>query len=168
MDKILTGLAKNIFRALKTLSLKTGRDIKLSTAESCTGGLLGAYLTAVPGSSRYYMGGVIAYDNLLKTKFSGVRDKTLKEHGAVSGETVIEMAEGISNNAGADIAVAISGVAGPAGGTAEKPVGTVFFGFHSSGGSFFEKKSFRGGRNDIRSRSVEFALKKLADLLGKI
>ncbi len=168
MDHILTGLVKNIFRALKKRSLKTGRDIRISTAESCTGGLLGAYLTAVPGSSRYYMGGVIAYDNLLKIKLSGVREETLKDHGAVSGETVIEMAEGISNNAGADIAIAISGVAGPSGGTVEKPVGTVFFGFHSSVGSFSEKRLFRGGRDEIRLRSVEFALKKLADILGKI
>lgn len=165
MDHTLTRLTKIIFDALKKRSLNTGRDIRISTAESCTGGLLGAYLTAVPGSSRYYMGGVIAYDNILKMKLSGVREETLKEHGAVSGETVVEMAKGISDSADADIAIAISGIAGPAGGTDEKPVGTVFFGFNSTGGSFFEKRQFNGGRDEIRLKSVKFALKKLLDII---
>ncbi|HNY12025.1 MAG TPA: CinA family protein [Candidatus Wallbacteria bacterium] len=165
MNYILTRLVKKIFDCLKKKSDDAGRDIRISTSESCTGGLLGAYLTAVPGSSRHYIGGAIVYDNFLKTRFSGVREETLKNHGAVSGETVVEMAKGISDNAAADISIAISGVAGPSGGTTEKPVGTVFFGFHSRNGSFFEKRYFRGGRDEVRLKSVKFALKKLLDII---
>jgi nicotinamide-nucleotide amidase len=98
----------------------------IAVAESCTGGLVGQLLTAVPGSSRYFVGGIISYSNQLKEQLLGVAHETLMMHGAVSEPTVIEMADGARKVTGANLAVAISGVAGPDGGTPEKPVGTVF------------------------------------------
>jgi nicotinamide-nucleotide amidase len=103
-----------------------GAGATLAVAESCTGGLVGQLLTAIPGSSRYFLGGVISYSNELKRDLLGVRPETLAAHGAVSEPTVIEMADGARARTGATWAIAVSGVAGPDGGTAEKPVGTVF------------------------------------------
>ena len=100
----------------------------LATAESCSGGLIGHKITAVPGSSNYFAGGVIAYSNDLKEKLLGVNPTLLKEYGAVSSQVARAMAEGIRTRTGADIGVSVTGIAGPTGGTQEKPVGTVFVG----------------------------------------
>lgn len=108
--------------------LKT-RGLTIATAESCTGGHLSHMITSVPGSSAYFRGGVIAYANEIKISELGVREQTLKEHGAVSEETVSEMAQGIRKRYSTDIGIATSGIAGPDGGTAEKPVGTVWIAY---------------------------------------
>ncbi|MFO7761710.1 MAG: CinA family nicotinamide mononucleotide deamidase-related protein [Desulfobia sp.] len=116
----------------ETMEMITGRllnkrGMTLGLAESCTGGLLSHYITMVPGSSVYFPGAVVAYSNKVKVNLLGVTSKTLDQYGAVSRETVREMASGIRRMAGADIGLAVSGIAGPSGGSAEKPVGTVCF-----------------------------------------
>jgi len=118
MDKLLREVA----------SLLTEKELTIATAESCTGGLIGHVLTTIPGSSAYYVGGVIAYTNALKIKLLGVAFSTLEEYGAVSESTAQEMAEGIKTVTQADVGIASTGIAGPSGGTAEKPVGLVYIG----------------------------------------
>ena len=113
------------------LSLLRERGLTLATAESCTGGLVSARLTDVPGSSAVFVGGVVAYSNDVKAAQLGVPEAVLREHGAVSAETAAEMARGARERLGADVAVSVTGVAGPDGGTEEKPVGLVFL--HASG-----------------------------------
>jgi nicotinamide-nucleotide amidase len=104
------------------------REQTLSTAESCTGGYIAHLLTSIPGSSAYYRGGAVSYANDVKEKMVGVRHETLLAHGAVSRETVLEMARGIRQLTGSDFAISTSGIMGPDGGTPEKPVGTVWVG----------------------------------------
>jgi nicotinamide-nucleotide amidase len=101
-------------------------EYTISTAESCTGGLLGHRFTNVPGSSTYYLGGVVSYSNDMKMKTLGVQENTLQEFGAVSKQTATEMAQGVRDHFGSDLAIAVTGIAGPGGGTAEKPVGLVY------------------------------------------
>jgi len=102
------------------------RGYTIATAESCTGGLIGHRLTNVPGSSTYFLGGVISYSNDMKMKTLGVQENTLQEFGAVSKQTATEMAQGVRDHFGSDLAIAVTGIAGPGGGTAEKPVGLVY------------------------------------------
>lgn len=106
--------------------LLIANNLSLSTAESCTGGGVAALITSVPGSSGYFKGGIVAYDNEVKKNLLGVSPETLSAYGAVSCETVIEMAKGAMNRLKTDCAIATSGIAGPGGGTLEKPVGTVW------------------------------------------
>lgn len=100
--------------------------LTLATAESCTGGLIGHRLTNVPGSSEYFLGGIIAYANAIKERALGVSRQTLDTHGAVSAETALEMARGARRVLGVDIAISVTGIAGPGGGTLDKPVGLVY------------------------------------------
>jgi nicotinamide-nucleotide amidase len=111
------------------------RGLTIAAAESCTGGYLAHRITSVPGSSAYFMGGVVAYDNNVKTQVLGVKPETLQQHGAVSEATVLEMAQNVRKKLGTDIGVATSGVAGPGGGTAEKPVGTIWIAYADQHGS---------------------------------
>ena len=113
----------------------TATGLTLATAESCTGGAIASGLTAQAGASDYFRGGVVAYSNAVKESALGVRHTTLEQHGAVSEQTVREMAEGVRNRLGADIGVATTGVAGPGGGTAEKPVGTVWVAVSTASGT---------------------------------
>src|SRR5438132_195697 len=108
------------------LLLSTGQT--LAVAESCTGGLLGSRLTDVPGSSEYFLGGVIAYHDSLKTSLLNVPSEIIEQHGAVSAECALAMARGVRRLTGASIGISITGIAGPSGGTEAKPVGTVFIG----------------------------------------
>ena len=126
------------------------RGLSLSTAESCTGGRIASLLTAMAGASDYFKGGVVAYSNEVKESVLGVRRETLEQHGAVSEETVRQMAEGVRRLTGSDYAVATTGVAGPGGGTAEKPVGTVWIGIASAHGT--EAKLVRYG--DRREQNI--------------
>jgi nicotinamide-nucleotide amidase len=126
-------------------------------AESCTGGMVGERITAIPGSSDVFLGGVIAYSNELKASL-GVSERILEEHGAVSEESVKSMARGAREKFGADLAVAVSGIAGPGGGSPEKPVGTVWFAFAHQSGVEAMRYVFPGTRNEIRARAAQFAL----------
>ena len=135
----------------------------LATAESCTGGLVGAALTGRPGSSAWYLGGVVAYANELKIRLLGVPAEILAAHGAVSLETARAMAAGARAATGADFAVAITGIAGPSGGTPEKPVGLVFIGVAAPHGTATFKHHFSGSRAEIRQAATEAALRHLLD-----
>lgn len=134
------------------------RGEKLAVAESCTGGGLGARITSVAGSSDVFLGGAISYANEVKKAVLGVRAETLNVEGAVSEACAREMAEGACRAFGADWGVSITGVAGPDGGTPQKPVGLVFIGVSGPDGTTVEEHRFRGSRDGIRQRSVQFAL----------
>ena len=139
------------------------RKQTLATAESCTGGLVGAALTGLPGSSAWYLGGVVAYANELKIRLLGVPAEILAAHGAVSLETARAMAQGARAAAAADFAVSITGIAGPAGGTPEKPVGLVFIGVAAPHGTATFKHHFSGSRAEIRQAATEAALRHLLE-----
>ncbi|MDB4967638.1 MAG: competence/damage-inducible protein CinA [Myxococcales bacterium] len=134
------------------------RGATVAVAESCTGGLVGQLLTATAGSSKYFVGGVIAYSNDVKRDLLGVSDKTLAADGAVSEATVIEMADGARARTGATWAIAVSGIAGPDGGTAEKPVGTVFIAIAREGAREVRKLFWPGERELVRQLSAHAAL----------
>ncbi|OLN33808.1 competence/damage-inducible protein A [Desulfosporosinus metallidurans] len=134
------------------------KHLTIATAESCTGGLLGAALTQEPGSSDFYLGGVVSYSNSLKKGILGVREETLNTFGAVSEEVAIEMAEGIRSKTGSDLAISTTGIAGPGGGSDKKPVGLVFVGFATPEGVHAEKFQFYGERESVRQLTVQAAL----------
>ncbi|MBA2458025.1 MAG: nicotinamide-nucleotide amidohydrolase family protein, partial [Gemmatimonadales bacterium] len=134
------------------------RGLRIGTAESCTGGLVGGRLTEIPGSSDVYAGGVVTYSNELKTALLGVPPTLIEEHGAVSEPVVRAMAEGAVNRLGADIAVAVTGIAGPGGGSEEKPVGTVWIGLAGAKPAEARRVVLGGERHDIRARAVQTAL----------
>lgn len=134
------------------------KGLTLATAESCTGGLLGGRITRVPGSSRYYLGGVVSYANEIKTGLLNVPRETLASAGAVSAETAEAMAVGVRRLTGASIGVSVTGVAGPDGGTAEKPVGTVFIGVATDRKTTSQKFLMGGDREIVRERTVLAAL----------
>jgi nicotinamide-nucleotide amidase len=149
-----------VAEAAKLLDLFRGRGLKLATAESCTGGLIAAILTEVPGSSDVVERGFVTYSNEAKTEMLGVSPALIHKYGAVSGEVARAMAEGALRNSRADIAVSVTGVAGPGGGTAPKPVGLVHFGAARRGGDVrhLEKRFGDLGRRQIRHASVAEAL----------
>ena len=136
----------------------------LATAESCTGGLIAAALTDVPGSSAVFTHGVVAYANEAKTGLLGVDPQLIARHGAVSAEVAAAMAAGMTRLSGADAAVSVTGIAGPGGGSAGKPVGLVWFGLAASGQVRTERRVFvGGGRAYVRDRAVRTALTLLSN-----
>ncbi|MFO3796077.1 MAG: CinA family protein [Anaerolineales bacterium] len=137
----------------------------LALAESCTGGLLGHRITNIPGSSDYFLGGVVAYAYEAKVKLLGVKWETLQQHGAVSRETVLEMAHGARERLGANIALSISGIAGPTGGTPEKPVGTTWIGLVTPDLAQAYRFHFKGDRNENKKQATEEALRLLLEYL---
>ena len=141
------------------------RGLKLVLAESCTGGLLGSRITDVPGSSEYFLGSVVAYAYEAKVALLNVSWDTLNTKGAVSRETVLEMARGIHNAMKADIAISVSGIAGPGGGTPDKPVGTTWIGLVTGKGEWAQVFYFSGDRAENKVSAVDAALKMLLDYL---
>jgi nicotinamide-nucleotide amidase len=149
------------------LELCRSRGWTIGTAESCTGGLVAARLTSVPGSSDVVLGGIVAYANEVKMRELGVSAALLEEHGAVSAEVAAAMAQGARERLGVDVAVAVTGVAGPGGGTPEKPVGLVYLHAEGPGGGLGRELSFPGDRAAIRARSVVVGLHVVRTLLTR-
>jgi nicotinamide-nucleotide amidase len=147
-----TSLAETVVAELAS------RDLVISAAESCTGGMLGAALTDVAGSSQVFWGSLATYANAAKMKLLGVTERTLELHGAVSEETVVEMARSVRSISGADLSIAISGIAGPAGGTEEKPVGTVWIALDSTREGVARVFRFAGDRGSVRRGALTEAL----------
>lgn len=145
-------VAENLVALLKA------RGLVCATAESCTGGGVGSAITAIPGSSAVFAGGVISYANEVKRDVLGVKASTLETEGAVSSETAAQMAEGVRKLLKVDIAVSLTGIAGPDGGSEEKPVGLVWFGLSTAQGTRTEKAIFRGEREKIRESAIVHAL----------
>jgi len=148
------------------LAMCRERHHSMATAESCTGGLLGARITEIAGSSDVYVGGVVAYDNSVKTKLLGVRDVSLSAHGAVSEQVAREMAEGCARALGTRVGIGITGIAGPGGGTAEKPVGTVWIAVAGVGETRALGRVYVGDRQEIRLRATQAALDQLRRALA--
>jgi competence/damage-inducible protein CinA-like protein len=149
------------------LSLCRAEGLRLATAESCTGGLVAGRLTSVPGSSDVFVGGVVAYADDVKRSGLGVPAEILERHGAVSAEAAEAMARGARERLGADVAVAVTGIAGPGGGTPEKPVGLVYLHAEGPDGGLGRELSFPGDRDSIRARSVVGALHLVRRLLTR-
>ncbi|WDY17512.1 nicotinamide-nucleotide amidase [Salmonella enterica subsp. enterica serovar Derby] len=155
-DSELMRLSEQVGLALKA------RGATVTTAESCTGGWLAKAITDIAGSSAWFERGFVTYSNEAKAQMIGVREETLAQHGAVSEPVVVEMAIGALKAARADFAVAISGIAGPDGGSKEKPVGTVWFAFASaSGEGITRRECFSGDRESVRRQATTYALQTL-------
>lgn len=162
-DTLLHDLAEATGKALKA------HHLMLVTAESCTGGWIAKTVTDVAGCSDWFDCGMAAYSYEAKQALLGVRIETLMEHGAVSRETVIEMVSGALINSGASIAVAVTGIAGPTGGTVDKPVGTVWIGWKRRGGYPDARVfHFAGDREAVRRQTVAAALQGLMDLIETV
>ena len=157
-DQLLSKLADELL----------ARKWALATAESCTGGWIAKCCTDLSGSSAWFERGFVTYSNEAKQQMLGVRSETLRVERAVSEAVARQMAEGARQNAGVDVALSVTGVAGPGGGTGEKPVGTVWFGWSiSDRDTLTEMLCFKGNRDDIRRQTVGHSLGKLLTLLDK-
>lgn len=155
--------AEGLVRRLGEVCL--ARQVRVTTAESCTGGGVAHAITAVAGSSAYFETGYVTYSNQAKQRLLGVAEATLDAFGAVSAETVREMVAGACRDSGASFGVAVSGVAGPGGGSAEKPVGTVWFAWGNEHEQCVKRFQIPGGRAQVRERSVAIALAGLLEWL---
>ncbi|AWS52788.1 MULTISPECIES: nicotinamide-nucleotide amidase [Providencia] len=163
-------------KRLETLSIQIGLKLKeqgktVTTAESCTGGWVAKVLTDISGSSDYFQRGFVTYSNEAKHQMIGVKSESLQRYGAVSQQVVTEMAEGALQEASADFAVSVSGIAGPGGGSIEKPVGTVWFGFaqKQADQTVFvttQHRVFQGNRNEVRFQSTVYILETLLKQLN--
>ncbi len=164
--RVIIGGMADPSRAQRLYQRMTELGLRLATAESCTGGLIGHKITNVPGSSNYYQGGVVSYSNDAKVWLLGVRPETLDRFGAVSRETMLEMAQGARSALEADVGLSVSGIAGPDGGTAEKPVGLVWVGLSLEGMELAQSFQFEGDRGAIKEQAAEGALGFLLDHLA--
>ncbi len=172
-EKIEEALGDAVFsRGPETLEQVVGlylmmRGSTLAVAESCTGGLLGERITSVPGSSKYFLGGIVCYSDRLKTKLVGVSEKLLQKHGAVSAEVAEALARGVRNQARSTLGLSITGIAGPEGGSPDKPVGTVFVALADGGRGRSDKYRFLGDRERIRWQATQAALDLVRRRLAK-
>ena len=160
----------SVSRLLDQLAIQAGvaladKSLMLATAESCTGGLVAAAITDVSGSSGWFERGFVTYSNEAKSTMLGVPAKLIRDHGAVSEEVARAMAEGALLNSRAQVALSITGVAGPNGGTPEKPVGMVCFGWSNRITTHTETQRFRGDRGQIRRQAAEHAVRGLLELI---
>ncbi len=144
------------------------RKLIITTAESCTGGMISATIVNVPGASWVLNEAYTTYSNEAKMRLLGVKAETLEKHGAVSEETAKEMAEGAAKKANADCAIAVTGIAGPDGGTKEKPVGTVYAGLYYKGEVDIKRYNFDGNRYDIRKSTTENTINDMLGIIRKM
>lgn len=142
----------------------TKKNIRIAVAESCTGGLLGHLITNVPGASKYFIGGIVAYDNSVKMNLLGVRRETLETYGAVSEQCAIEMAIGVKKLLNSDVSIGITGIAGPTGGSSVKPIGLVYMAVASEK-VYSRKYNFSGDRVSIKLQAVENAMRFLMEVI---
>ena len=156
---------KNKTLAAELVSLCQQKKLKVSAAESCTGGLISAYITSVPGASDVTDGSIVSYANRVKSGFLGVPDEILSRYGAVSAECVEHMAAGVVRMFGADVGIAVSGIAGPGGGTPGKPVGTVYICVKYRDKSFNKRFNFEGDRDGVREQTVYQALAEAIEII---
>ncbi len=156
----------NIAREIGELLLK--KHLTLGAVESATGGLISHLITNVPGSSEYYKGSITAYSNEIKIQVVGVKEDTLKKYGAVSPQVAIEMAEGGRGVLNADICLADTGIAGPGGGTPEKPVGLFYIGLSHNGGTYSRKHVFQNDREQNKEQAAITALTWLNEYLESL
>jgi PncC family amidohydrolase len=147
--------------AEKLVQVLTEKNMTCATAESCTGGGVGYAITGVSGASAVFWGGVISYDNSVKQHVLGVTEDVLKTEGAVSSQCAMMMAEGVRRLMKVDLTVSLTGIAGPGGGSADKPVGLVWFGLASADYTMTERKIFDGDRESVRAAAIEHALNML-------
>ena len=158
---------KNIKKLTESIIQKlTSEQQTITFAESCTGGRIAAAFTAISGSSAILDGSCVTYSNEIKHLWLGVEEKVLEKYGAVSQQCVSQMLEGIKNLTGSDYAIAVSGIAGPTGGTEEKPVGTVYIGIQTPFSQEVFHCFFHGDREQIQEQSVVFAIEKLNEVLN--
>ena len=150
-----TALAEEVVKLLKE------KKMTVTTVESCTGGLISGTLVDVAGASDVFMQGFVTYANEAKVSLAGVKEATLEAYGAVSEQTAREMAEGGARVAKAEVCLSVTGIAGPGGGSIEKPVGLVYIGCHVNGNTVVERNVFSGSRREVREQSVLAALKLL-------
>ena len=153
-------------KAKKLTELLISKNMSIAVAESCTGGLLSSSLTSIPGASSYFNCGFITYSNESKIKMLNVDSQTIELFGAVSEKVAYEMAMGAGQNSQSDLAISVTGIAGPSGGTAEKPVGMVCFGFYVEGEVSTTTQFFSGVRSEIVSESITFALTEITSIIG--
>jgi len=144
------------------------KRMRLAVAESCTGGLIASRITDVAGSSDYFEAGVVVYSNEAKQKFLSVPAKSIRAHGAVSREVAERMAEGVRAVTGADIGLSATGVAGPTGGSPQKPVGTIYIGLAAKATTVVRKFQFSGGRHDIKMQTSTEALRLVLDFVDSL
>lgn len=149
----------------KLVQMLAEMGLTISTAESCTGGMLASRIIDISGASDVYSEGFITYSNEAKMKYLKVQDEILEEYGAVSKETVLQMADGCRKETGSDVALVTTGIAGPGGGTAEKPVGLVYIGCAYKDEVVFREFKFAGDRYDIRRQAVDEAIAMAVELL---
>jgi PncC family amidohydrolase len=149
----------------KLAELLISKNMTLATAESCTGGLVGDLITDIPGSSAYYLGGVISYSNESKKGLLGVKQQTLDKYGAVSEQTAREMAEGVRKKFQSDVSVSITGMAGPEGGSESKPVGLTYIAVSSEKTTIAHTYFWKGDRKENKIYSAEAAIKACIDLV---
>jgi PncC family amidohydrolase len=159
-------LAPLVALATRLQAALVERGLTLATAESCTGGLLGYVLTEIAGSSDYYVGGLVSYSDQLKEAELGVDARMLEKHGAVSAQTSVAMAEGARRRYGASLGVSITGIAGPGGGTDQKPVGLTYVGVADESGHDVRRNVWDGDRHSNRVMSAEAALGLLLERVG--
>jgi PncC family amidohydrolase len=152
--------------AVRLVAAAAGRGWRIGVAESCTGGLVAARIVGVPGASAVFAGGVVAYEDRVKSEALGVPPELIQSHGAVSAEVAESMAEGLRDRWGLDAAGATTGIAGPAGGTADKPVGLVFIAVAAANGTTIERHLFTGDRDAVRDQAARRTVELLLAVVG--